>query len=78
MPKILYRQNRPIEINHIHVYGCSMPAGHEINDPQGIPLHLEADADYAKAKNKEQSFPAVFANLMGVEHTNNSICKEFA
>tara|TARA_B110000285_G_scaffold61282_1_gene70455 strand:+ start:168 stop:986 length:819 start_codon:yes stop_codon:yes gene_type:complete len=73
MPKILYRQNRPIEINHIHVYGCSMPAGHEINDPQGIPLHLEADADYAKAKNKEQSFAAVFANLMGVEHTNNSI-----
>lgn len=74
MPKIIYRQNRLIDIEHIHVYGCSMPAGHEINDPQiKQKIWLEEKQDKAKAKNKEQSFPAVFANLMGVGYTNNAM-----
>jgi len=73
MPKIIYRQNRPIEINHIHVYGCSMAAGHEINDPVGGDYSNETMKHALMAKNKEQSFPAVFANLMGVEYTNNSV-----
>jgi len=68
-----YRENRQLDIDHIHIYGCSMPAGHEINDPQiKQKMWSEERQIQAREKNKKESWPAVFADLLGVTYTNNA------
>ena len=79
MAEMLHMKTRVVDIETVHAYGCSMPAGHEITHPatldkkhrivqllEGPELHRVIRAD------KKECWVATVCNNLGVDHINNA------
>lgn len=74
MAKLLHMKTRIVDIEHLHFYGCSYPAGHELTDPKKKNKVYEGkELARAQVKNKTLSFPRSIADHFGVTETNNAI-----
>lgn len=74
MAWISHLKTREVEVDYFHFYGCSLPAGHELTDPQtpDAPQLGGMKLFETQKKNKELSFPATISNMFGVPFSNRA------
>jgi hypothetical protein len=74
MAKLLHMKTRVVDVEHLHFYGCSYPAGHELTDPKKKNKVYEGkELARAQVKNKTLSFPRSIAEHFDITETNNAI-----
>ena len=71
MAKVKHLKTREVEIDYFHFYGCSLPAGHELNDPKD-KVYEGRDMHIRQKKNKQESFPAKLSGLFEVPFSNRA------
>ena len=72
MALLRHLKTREVDIDYFHFYGCSLPAGHELNDPKDCSQLLGRDLHAAQYKNKQESFPAKLSELFDVPFSNRA------
>lgn len=74
MAEILHMKTRKIDVEQIHVYGCSMPAGDELTVPRDkdyVPL-AGKELIACEKSDKRQAFPKTVGDHFGIPVINNA------